>query len=71
MPLIDRRVLPHLRPARAWLTAVVGVGLVDGLLGVAQAFAVAALVVEAVSDPGGPGRMSVVGFRLAGCPNRR
>ncbi len=42
---LDPRVLPHLTPARASLAGVVACGLASGLLLLAQAFALAGLVV--------------------------
>ncbi|MEO9325246.1 thiol reductant ABC exporter subunit CydD [Nocardioides sp. C4-1] len=50
MRALDRRVLPHLRPARWPLGVVVAANVVAALLVVAQAFAVAALVVALVAD---------------------
>ena len=46
---LDPAALPHLRPAAAPLSVVVGAGLVGGLATVAQAFALGALVVAAVT----------------------
>ncbi|QBX54491.1 thiol reductant ABC exporter subunit CydD [Nocardioides seonyuensis] len=51
---LDRSVLGHLLPARRSLACVVGAGIGTGLLTVAQAFALGALVVAAVSEPDGP-----------------
>ncbi len=42
---LDRRVLPHLTPARTPLAGVVAAGVASGVLLVGQAFAVSALVV--------------------------
>lgn len=50
---LDPAVLPHLRPARGALTVVTLAGVVGGLATVAQAFALGALVVAAVSPPAG------------------
>ncbi len=50
---LDRAVLTHLRPARTALAAVVASGVVGGLATVAQAFALGALVVAAVTPPAG------------------
>lgn len=49
MKPLDPAVLPHLRPARGALALVVGAGVVGGLATVAQAFALGALVVAAVT----------------------
>lgn len=49
MKPLDPAVLTHLRPARGPLAAVVAAGVVGGLATVAQAFALGALVVAAVS----------------------
>jgi ATP-binding cassette, subfamily C, bacterial CydCD len=46
---LDPAVLPHLRPARGPLAVVVASGVVGGLATVAQAFALAALVVAAAT----------------------
>lgn len=56
---LDPAVLPHLRPARAPLAVVVASGVVGGLATVAQAFALGALVVAAVTPPAG-------GWQVAG-----
>ncbi|NYE38698.1 ATP-binding cassette subfamily C protein CydCD [Nocardioides cavernae] len=53
MKPLDPAVLPHLRPARGALSVVVAAGVVAGLATVAQAFALGALVVAAVSPPAG------------------
>lgn len=50
---LDPAVLPHLRPARVALSLVVVSGVVGGLATVAQAFALGALVVAAVTPPDG------------------
>ncbi|MCP3423909.1 thiol reductant ABC exporter subunit CydD [Nocardioides pinisoli] len=50
---LDPAVLPHLRPARGALSLVVVSGVVGGLATVAQAFALGALVVAAVTPPAG------------------
>ncbi|MGN0064042.1 MAG: thiol reductant ABC exporter subunit CydD [Nocardioides sp.] len=50
MKPLDPHVLGHLRPARGALVAVVVSGLLNGLLTVAQAFVLAALVVGLVTD---------------------
>ena len=50
---LDPRLLPHLRPARTPLAVAVVAGVVSGLLTVAQAFALGALVVEVATDPAG------------------
>lgn len=55
MKPLDPAVLPHLRPARGALAAVTLSGVVGGLATVAQAFALAALVVAAVTAPAGGG----------------
>ena len=55
MRALDARLVPHLRPARRPLLLVLGGSLADGMLTVAQAFAVAALLVEVVTDPVGHG----------------
>lgn len=52
---LDPRVLPHLVPARLPLAGVVLAGTVSGVLVIAQAFAVAALVAGVVADPSGNG----------------
>ena len=52
---LDPRLLPHLRPARTPLGVAVVAGVVSGLLTVAQAFALGALVVEVATDPAGDG----------------
>jgi len=49
---LDPAVLPHLRPARAVLVAVVTAGGLSGLLVVAQAFALATAVTAAVVGQG-------------------
>lgn len=53
MKPLDPAVLPHLRPARGALSLVVASGIVGGLATVAQAFALGALVVAAVTPPAG------------------
>ncbi len=53
MKPLDPAVLRHLRPARGALSLVVASGVVGGLATVAQAFALGALVVAAVTPPGG------------------
>ncbi|KRE96223.1 hypothetical protein ASG76_04085 [Nocardioides sp. Soil774] len=54
MKPLDPAVLTHLRPARGSLSVVVAGGVVGGLATVAQAFALGALVVAAVTRaPGG------------------
>ncbi|GAA5116348.1 thiol reductant ABC exporter subunit CydD [Alloalcanivorax gelatiniphagus] len=53
MKPLDPSVLPHLRPARGALALVVACGVVGGLATVAQAFALGALVVAAVTSPAG------------------
>lgn len=53
MKPLDPAVLPHLRPARGALATVTLSGVVGGLATVAQAFALAALVVAAVTPPAG------------------
>ena len=54
MKPLDPAVLTHLRPARRSLSVVVTSGVVGGLATVAQAFALGALVVAAVTrSPGG------------------
>ncbi len=50
---LDPAALPHLRPARGALSLVVAGGVVGGLATVAQAFALGALVVAAVTPPAG------------------
>ena len=50
---LDPTVVHHLRPARAALAVVVGTGVLGGLATVAQAFALGALVVAAVTPPDG------------------
>ena len=50
---LDPTVLTHLRPARGSLAVVVASGVVGGLATVAQAFALGALVVAAVTAPAG------------------
>lgn len=50
---LDPQVLPHLVPARRPLSLVVGAGVVGGVLTIAQAWAVGALVVRLVTDPSG------------------
>jgi ATP-binding cassette subfamily C protein CydCD len=50
---LDPAVLAHLRPARASLALVVASGVAGGLATVAQAFALGALVVAAVTAPAG------------------
>ncbi len=50
---LDPTVRTHLRPARGALAVVVGAGVVGGLATVAQAFALGALVVAAVTPPAG------------------
>ncbi|WP_082600666.1 thiol reductant ABC exporter subunit CydD [Nocardioides sp. Soil777] len=50
---LDPLVLPHLLPARRPLAVVVGAGAAAGLLTIAQAVAIGALVVELVDDPAG------------------
>ncbi len=62
----DTRVLPHLRPARAALVGVVLGSAVGGLLLVAQAFALASLVTNAVQggDLRGPGLGVLAVFAL-------
>ncbi|HYJ27211.1 MAG TPA: thiol reductant ABC exporter subunit CydD [Nocardioides sp.] len=50
---LDPAVLRHLRPARGALSLVVASGVVGGLATVAQAFALGALVVAAVTPPAG------------------
>lgn len=52
---LDPRLLPHLRPAARPLAVVVAGQVVAGALVVAQAFAVTALVVRLLDDPGGTG----------------
>ncbi|HEY0774051.1 MAG TPA: thiol reductant ABC exporter subunit CydD [Nocardioidaceae bacterium] len=49
MKPLDPRLLPHLTPARASLAGVVGASTISGLLLVAQAFAVAALITSVFS----------------------
>ncbi|MFS3130501.1 thiol reductant ABC exporter subunit CydD [Nocardioides sp. Bht2] len=51
MKPLDPRVLPHLKPARGALAAVVGGNVVAGVLVVAQAFTGAALVAELLAAP--------------------
>lgn len=53
MKPLDPAALPHLRPARGALSLVVASGVVGGLATVAQAFALGALVVAAVTPPAG------------------
>ena len=53
MKPLDPAALTHLRPARGSLAVVVAGGVVGGLATVAQAFALGALVVAAVSPPTG------------------
>ncbi|MCW2739067.1 ABC transporter transmembrane domain-containing protein, partial [Nocardioides sp.] len=53
MKPLDPAALPHLRPARGALAVVVATGVVGGLATVAQAFALGALVVAAVTPPAG------------------
>jgi ATP-binding cassette subfamily C protein CydCD len=50
---LDPAVLAHLRPARGSLALVVASGVTGGLATVAQAFALGALVVTAVTAPAG------------------
>ena len=50
---LDPTVVRHLRPARVALAVVVGSGVLGGLATVAQAFALGALVVAAVTPPAG------------------
>lgn len=50
---LDPSVLTHLRPARGAVAVVVASGVVGGLATVAQAFALGALVVAAVTPPAG------------------
>ncbi|MFB9315029.1 thiol reductant ABC exporter subunit CydD, partial [Nocardioides plantarum] len=50
MKPLDPRVLPHLRPARALLSIVVASGVLGAVLLVAQAYALAGLVVSLVGD---------------------
>lgn len=52
MAPLDRRVLPHLRPARGPLVVVLAGNVVLGLLVVAQAFATAALVATLLAGAG-------------------
>ncbi|KRF34241.1 thiol reductant ABC exporter subunit CydD [Nocardioides sp. Soil805] len=52
---LDPQVLPHLLPARRSLAVVVGAGVAGGVLTLAQAWAIGALVVRLVTDPGGTG----------------
>lgn len=59
---LDPAVLPHLRPARGPLAVVVTSGVVGGLATVAQAFALGALVVGAVTT----GEWQAAGWWLAG-----
>lgn len=61
---LDPAVLPHLRPARGPLAVVVASGVVGGLATVAQAFALGALVVAAVTPPAGG--WQVAGWAFAG-----
>ncbi|MBS42736.1 MAG: ABC transporter permease [Nocardioides sp.] len=58
MKPVDPRLLPHLRPAAVPLLGVVASSLVGGVLVVGQAFALAALVVSAVSAGQGSGPSS-------------
>lgn len=67
---LDPQVLPHLLPARRPLAVVVGAGVAGGLLTIAQAWAIGALVVRLVTDPAGDGwhgaalaLLGVVGLR--------
>ncbi|MBD3926055.1 thiol reductant ABC exporter subunit CydD [Nocardioides cavernae] len=53
MKPLDPAVVRHLRPARGALSLVVVSGVVGGLATVAQAFALGALVVAAVTPPAG------------------
>lgn len=53
MKPLDPAALTHLRPARAALAVVVASGVVGGLATVAQAFALGAVVVAAVTAPAG------------------
>lgn len=57
---LDPSVLPHLRAARGALTLVVASGVAGGLATVAQAFALGALVVAAVTAP--PGGWEAAGW---------
>lgn len=50
---LDPLVLPHLVPARRPLAVVVCTGVAGGLLTIAQAWAIGALVVRLVDDPAG------------------
>ncbi len=50
---LDPTLVHHLRPARPALAVVVGSGVLGGLATVAQAFALGALVVAAVTPPDG------------------
>jgi ATP-binding cassette subfamily C protein CydCD len=50
---LDPQVLPHLLPARRPLALVVVAGVAGGVLTLAQAWAVGALVVRLVTDPAG------------------
>ncbi|MBS2938313.1 thiol reductant ABC exporter subunit CydD [Nocardioides sp. J2M5] len=61
---LDPAVLTHLRPARVPLAVVVASGVVGGLATVAQAFALGALVVAAVTPPAGG--WAVAGWWLVG-----
>ncbi len=49
----DPQVLPHLLPARRPLAVVLGAGVAGGVLTLAQAWALGALVVRLVTDPAG------------------
>ncbi|MET1060593.1 MAG: thiol reductant ABC exporter subunit CydD, partial [Nocardioides sp.] len=67
---LDPRLLPHLLPARTPLAVALVAGSVSGLLTVAQAFALGALVVEVATQPAGHGWHTpaawLVGVVLAG-----
>ncbi|MBC2934329.1 thiol reductant ABC exporter subunit CydD [Nocardioides sp. zg-1228] len=65
MKPLDPAVLTHLRPARGALAVVVAGGIVGGVATVAQAFALGALVVAAVSPPDGGWQTAALAFGAA------
>jgi len=62
---LDPAVLTHLRPARGALALVVAGGVVGGVATVAQAFALGALVVAAVTPPDGGWQTAAWAFGAA------
>ncbi|QNN52235.1 thiol reductant ABC exporter subunit CydD [Nocardioides mesophilus] len=63
---LDRRLLPHLRPARAALGGVVAAGAAGGVLLVAQAFAVADLLTDALGGRPLAGSATLLGLVVLG-----